>query len=95
MAPENKAIRQAGAEAFAAWAGVLEARLLQDGIAPARARRLAQLAIAAIEGALLQVRVERSGKPLADAAAELAAMFAQAVEAQGAQTGRRRRLPAA
>jgi TetR/AcrR family transcriptional repressor of lmrAB and yxaGH operons len=77
MAPENEAICHAGKDAFASWAGAIEESLLRAGVERRRARRLAYLAIAAIEGALVQVRVAKNGQPLLDAAAELAAFFNQ------------------
>ncbi|HUN51029.1 MAG TPA: helix-turn-helix domain-containing protein [Candidatus Sulfotelmatobacter sp.] len=75
MAPEDEAIRRAGEAAFAAWAAVIETSLGKHGIGRRRARRLAWLASAAIEGALVQTRVVRHAGPLRDAAAELKAMF--------------------
>ena len=75
MAPENESIRAAGEAAFAAWAQVIEAMLERDGVEPGRARRLALLAIAAIEGALVQVRVQKQAQPLLDVAAELKSLL--------------------
>jgi TetR/AcrR family transcriptional repressor of lmrAB and yxaGH operons len=70
-APAEPEITAAGAEAFGAWRAILIRRLLADGHAPDRAERLATLAIAVLDGAMVQARVARSGAPLTDAAAEL------------------------
>lgn len=69
-APGDAAITAAGLEAQAAQRGVIAARLVQDGYTPERAERLAVLAVAALDGALLQARVSRSGAPLLTAAEE-------------------------
>jgi TetR/AcrR family transcriptional repressor of lmrAB and yxaGH operons len=77
-APHDAAITGAGAEALAAWRRILQAKLEADGFAPGRAQRLAGLAIAALDGALIQARVAESGAPIAAAAEELAALLASA-----------------
>ena len=69
-APADAAITEAGRIAHAAWRSVLTKRLAADGFPQARAERLAVLAVAALEGALLQARVEQSGAPLLAAAEE-------------------------
>jgi len=73
------AVATAGREAFADWAAVLAAALESEGVDPARARRLGRFAISALEGALLQAKVERNASPLLEARDELAAMMADAV----------------
>jgi len=73
--PEQTAIRDAGAAAFAAWAEVLTDAATGAGIPEARAATLAQFAIAALEGALIQCRVSGSEAPLKLAAAELSALY--------------------
>ena len=77
-APHDEPITAAGREALGAWADELAMRLQSDGIDAARAGRLASLTIAALDGALLQSRVEQSERPLRVAAEELAALFAAA-----------------
>lgn len=70
-APANLEITAAGEAALAAWRSILASRLVADGYAPDRARRLAVLAVAALDGALVQARVARSTAPLTEAAGEL------------------------
>jgi TetR/AcrR family transcriptional repressor of lmrAB and yxaGH operons len=68
-------VTQAGRDAYAARLGILTAKLVADGFTPARAERLAGLCVSAIQGALIQARVERSGAPIEMAAEELARML--------------------
>ena len=75
LAPRDRAVAQAGREAYTARLAILTERLIADGIAPERARRLAGLCVSAIQGALIQARVERSGAPIEIAADELARML--------------------
>ena len=56
-------------------AAVITAQLIADGVPAARAPRLATLCVSALQGALIQSRVERSGAPLEVAAAELAGLL--------------------
>ncbi len=65
-------LARAVAEAFDGWQELLAARLRRAHIAPARARTLASLTLAAIEGAVLLCRAQRSTAPLDAVAAELA-----------------------
>lgn len=74
-APESEAISHAGEDAFAEWRGIFSQALQHDGIAKARAESLARFAIAAMEGSLILARVERSPRPIVDAAREVAALF--------------------
>lgn len=69
-APADAAITAAGVAAQAEWRRIVADRLAADGFSPARAERLAVLAVAALDGALLQARVQQSGAPLEAAAAE-------------------------
>lgn len=70
-APQLPGPTQAGRDAFAAWRGIVAAALARDGYAPAEARKLSTLVVAAIEGALILSRVEGDGQPIADVAAAL------------------------
>jgi TetR/AcrR family transcriptional regulator, lmrAB and yxaGH operons repressor len=72
LAPGDRAVAKAGRDAYAARLAILTERLTADGIPPERARRLAGLCVSAIQGALIQARVERSGAPIEMAADELA-----------------------
>lgn len=74
-APQDQAITERGREALHAWRALLESRLADDGVGSDRARRLASLTIAALDGALVQARVEKSEQPILWAADELAALY--------------------
>ena len=75
LAPGERAVAQAGREAYAARLDILTEKLVADGFPRARAERLAGLCVSAIQGALIQARVERSGAPIETAADELARML--------------------
>ncbi|ATQ42493.1 TetR/AcrR family transcriptional regulator [Caulobacter mirabilis] len=77
-AAEDEIIRAAGREAFAGWVEVLTRRLEADGVAPERAKSLAGVAVSALEGSLIQARVERSEAPIAAVGEMLAELFAAA-----------------
>ena len=77
--PQSASIRAAGVAAFASWAQVFSDSLLANGVAQPRAGSLASLAVAVIQGALLQARVEMSAQPLTQAADEVAIAFSQAM----------------
>jgi len=77
-APTDAAITAAGLEALTGWRRILAARLTRDGFSAERADRLATLAMAALDGALIQARVAQSGAPIEVAAAEFAALLATA-----------------
>ena len=74
-AADEPAIREAGQAAFAGWIAVMAQALRDDGVPPERADRLAAFAISALEGALVQARVERAEAPILAAGEELAALF--------------------
>lgn len=63
-APQSAGVTAAGREAFAEWSDIIVRALLRDGFAKGEAERLALLAIAAIEGALIQARVVGSAEPI-------------------------------
>ncbi|MBE1464889.1 TetR family transcriptional regulator C-terminal domain-containing protein [Kibdelosporangium phytohabitans] len=63
-------------EIFTAWQDRIRTRLTANGMAEGRARRLATLAIAAIEGAVVLCRVQRSTEPLDDVVAEISPLLA-------------------
>ena len=77
-APADAPITAAGAAAFAAWRAILRERLVADGFPAERAERLAGLAIAALDGALVQARVAQDGAPLLTAAEEFEALITAA-----------------
>lgn len=74
-AADSASLALAGREAFRSWREVFEHALLRDGLEAQRSGRLAALTIAALEGAMVQARVERSGDPITNAAIELARLF--------------------
>ena len=89
-APASSAMTVAGRTVFADWCAVLQQALQRDGLDEdaARqaivlfeettdedaARRLAQLAVASLEGALLLARVAGSDQPIVETAEEVAAL---------------------
>jgi AcrR family transcriptional regulator len=56
---------------FADWQKIMITALRHEGIAPARARRLAALVIASLEGTVAMCRAARSSQPLDDVRQEL------------------------
>jgi TetR/AcrR family transcriptional regulator, lmrAB and yxaGH operons repressor len=87
LAPADRAVAQAGREAYAARLSILTDKLKADGFPAQRAERLAGLCVSAIQGALIQARVERSGAPLEAAADELARMLDDAASRRSARAG--------
>ncbi len=77
-AHEAPAIAAAGRAAFADWVAVLGEALARDGVEPSRAARLGRFAISAVEGALIQSKVERSTATLFEAREELIAALSSA-----------------
>src|SRR3954465_7962201 len=59
-APQSPALTAAGREAFDSWRSVIARALVRDGLGKAEAKRLATLAVSAIEGSLILARVEGS-----------------------------------
>lgn len=80
--PDAAAARQAAADAFAHWSGLLTASLTDRGVDHGRARRIATLVIASVEGAVVMCRAERSVRPLDEVAAVLDATVAGALGAE-------------
>ncbi|MEO1040108.1 MAG: TetR/AcrR family transcriptional regulator [Pseudomonadota bacterium] len=72
---------------FRRWRETLRLSLLGDGIAQERADALANLALSAIEGALILARAERNGDLVRRAAGEIAALIRTEPRAQAAQPG--------
>jgi TetR/AcrR family transcriptional repressor of lmrAB and yxaGH operons len=71
-APQSADLTAAGREAFGGWCAVIARALVRDGFGKADAKRLATLAVSAIEGALILARVEASAAPINDVAKSLA-----------------------
>lgn len=81
LAPENRAVAEAGRKAYALRLEILRHKLIEDGYPEPRAVRLASLCTSALQGALIEARVQRSAKPLQAAAAELADMLGESTTA--------------
>lgn len=73
---DSPELARAAAEAFADWQSALSELLRRHGATAARARRLATLVVAAVEGAVALGRTERSLRPLDDVARELRPLLA-------------------
>ena len=76
LAPQERAVTQAGRKAYGLRIEILRDKLMADGFSPERAQGLAQLCTSALQGALIQARIERRGEPIESAASELADMLA-------------------
>lgn len=68
---ETLEARAAAGRAFGRWEGALASAITARGVPADRARSLATLIIAAVEGALVMARAQRSDEPLRAVAAEL------------------------
>jgi TetR/AcrR family transcriptional repressor of lmrAB and yxaGH operons len=68
-APQSPAITAAGGRAIDGWIEVVGGVLERSGLPRREARSRAQLAIAAVEGALILARVRRSTRPILEVAA--------------------------
>ena len=64
---------------FADWQRIMFTALRREGVAPARARRLAALVIASTEGTVAMCRAARSAQPLDDVGQELELVFSSAL----------------
>lgn len=73
-------LAHAAAQAFGRWQAILAASLRRAGVSPARARRLATLAVSAVEGAVTLSRAARSTRALQEVGRELRASFENAVD---------------
>lgn len=75
LAPSERAVTDAGRKAYAARITILSRKLVEDGFAKTRADALAVLCTSSLQGALIQARVERSGRPIEVTAIELARLL--------------------
>jgi TetR/AcrR family transcriptional repressor of lmrAB and yxaGH operons len=75
LAPGDRDVTEAGRAAYRTRVAILADKLVADGFQRARADALAILCTSALQGALIQARVERSGRPLEIAAGELARLL--------------------
>ncbi|KRR28440.1 TetR/AcrR family transcriptional regulator [Bradyrhizobium retamae] len=67
---------------FADWQRIMFTALRREGVAPARARRLAALVIASTEGTVAMCRAARSAQPLDDVRQELELVLSSALAKQ-------------
>ena len=81
LAPRERAVAEAGRKAYAARVAILSDKLMADGHSRARSEALAILCTSAMQGALIQARVERSGRPIEVTAGELARLLERAAYA--------------
>jgi TetR/AcrR family transcriptional repressor of lmrAB and yxaGH operons len=72
MSSSSPALREAAAGAFARWAEALASELEHKGVPAARARRAADVVVAALEGALLVSKTRGDRAPLDQTGAMLA-----------------------
>ena len=75
LAPGDRGVAAAGRKAYAARLAVTVAKLEADGFDPKTAEALAVLCVSALQGALIQSRVEQSGSPLITTAEQLGVML--------------------
>jgi AcrR family transcriptional regulator len=74
--------QEAARETFARWAGLHAAILQRAGVPEKRARSIGTLLVAAIEGAIVVARAERSTEPLEHVIGELHLLLRAAVAAR-------------
>lgn len=72
-------VRDAAGQAFAAWEKVLAEALREQNVPSARARSIATLTIAAIEGAIVLARAQQQTRPLERVATELQSVISDAL----------------
>lgn len=77
--PAAERLREMTHAAFQRWQSVLVSALRREGVAASRARRLAALVVASIEGTVAMCRAARSLQPLDDVQRELEAVLQNAI----------------
>jgi AcrR family transcriptional regulator len=80
---ESPELLAAADSAFSRWEAVFSGSLRRAGVEAERADRLANLVIAAVEGAIVVSRARRDPEPLVQAGRELEAVLAQALDRAG------------
>jgi AcrR family transcriptional regulator len=75
LAPGDRDVTEAGRTAYRTRVAIMADKLVADGFPKARADALAVLCTSALQGALIQARVERSGRALEITAIELARLL--------------------
>ncbi len=82
LAPEDHAVTAAGRQAYLDRIRILRDKLISDGFPEPQASQLASVCTSAIQGALIEARVQRSGKPLEIAAEQLGCLLPLALAKQ-------------
>jgi AcrR family transcriptional regulator len=77
--PDEPQLTAAAATVFANWEQAIATMLGTAGLTPIRARRIATLTVAGVEGAVVLCRAERSTRPLLDVGAELEGLLTSAL----------------
>ena len=72
LCPQERNVTMAARNAYTSQKDLITAKLVSDGHSVDRAERLALLSVSAIQGALVQTRIQRSRHPLTVVAEELA-----------------------
>ncbi len=75
MAPQDRAVSEAGRKAYGMRISIMREKLIEDGFPAKEAKRLATTCVSALQGALIQARIERSGAPIETAADEIAKLL--------------------
>ncbi|MFD3430051.1 TetR/AcrR family transcriptional regulator [Nocardia fluminea] len=78
--PEDRHLQREVANVLLRWHETLTVAITAEGVAPARAERLATMAIASVEGAVILCRVNRSTTALDEVVEELRILLGTAVE---------------
>jgi TetR/AcrR family transcriptional regulator, lmrAB and yxaGH operons repressor len=78
------AAREAAGAAFADWESLLAGAFERKGVAPERARSVASLTVAAIEGGIVMARAQHSTKPLERVATEVERVVADLIDESAA-----------
>ena len=78
-ASSSEPLREECHRIYSAWQLAFADKLAESGIAPERARRLAVLIIAALEGGIILCRTGRSREPLENTAEEIAILIRSAI----------------
>ena len=75
LSPRDRGVAEFRQKAYAARIDILKRKLTSDDFSQANTGPLAILCVSALQGALIQARVERSGAPIETAAEQLAKML--------------------
>jgi AcrR family transcriptional regulator len=82
---DDQHLQSAVAQIFQRWHQALAEAIIADGVDMLRAGRLATMAVAAIEGAIILCRVQRSTAPLNDVIAEFESLVSLATSADSGE----------